>query len=324
VNTNAIVRVPHHLAHTCWAQLLIGALLAPLLAACGAQQPGRATAASVPASAAPIVRVVTTMSILADMVTHVGGERVAAENIIPIGAGPEDYQPTPQDAQKIASADIIFYNGRGLEEWLGDLFRSAAKPNQPQIAVSDGLQALDLGSADFAQGNPHFWMSAALGARYVDRIRDGLIQVDPAGRAAYTANAAAYSRQLLDLNQELKRQAASIPAADRKIVTNHDAFPYFAQEYGFTIVGNVLSNPEGEPSAGELAALVQAIKAQNVKAIFSESQFSPKLTRTIAGEAGVTIVSSLYTDTLGEAGSGVTTYVDMLRYDMQEVVEALQ
>jgi zinc/manganese transport system substrate-binding protein/manganese/iron transport system substrate-binding protein len=306
-----------------WMILLLSALLLPLLAACGALSSGEPTAASLPASAAPTVKVVTTMSILSDMVAHIGGERVAAENIIPRGAGPEDYQPTPQDAQKIAGADIVFYNGHGLEEWLGDLFQSAARPNQPQIAVSDGLQALDVGSADFKQGNPHFWMSAVLGARYVERIRDGLIQVDPAGQAAYTANAGAYTRQLLALNEELKRQAATIPAAERKMVTNHDAFGYFAQEYGFTIVGNVLSNPESEPSAGELAALVQAIRAQNVKAIFSESQFSPKLTRTIADEAGVKIVSSLYTDTLGAAGSGVTTYVDLLRYDMQEVVEAL-
>src|SRR4051812_35896237 len=126
------------------------------------------------------------------------------------------------------------------------------------------------------------------------------------------------------LNEALKQQAATIPPADRKMVTNHDAFPYFAQEYGFTIVGNILGNPESEPSAGELAKLVQAIKAQHVKAVFSESQFNPKRTKTIADEAGVTIVSNLYTDTLGDAGSGVTTYIDMLRYDMQEVVEALK
>jgi len=325
LKTNTIARRRYAHAYSRWALLLIGALLLPLLAACGAQQSGAegGTPTAAPASAQTI-KVVTTMSILTDMVKNVGGERVEAENIIPIGAGPEDYQPTPQDAQKIAGADIVFYNGHGLEEWLGDLFQSAARPNQPQIAVSDGLQALDVGSADFKQGNPHFWMSAALGARYVEKIRDGLIQVDPAGKATYTANAGTYSRQLLDLNEELKRQAESIPAADRKMVTNHDAFPYFAQEYGFTIVGNILGNPESEPSAGELATLVQAIRAQNVKAIFSESQFSPKLTKTIADEAGVTIVSTLYTDTLGDAGSGVTTYIDMLRYNMQEVVEALK
>jgi ABC-type Zn uptake system ZnuABC Zn-binding protein ZnuA len=264
------------------------------------------------------------MSILADMVRNVGGERVVAENIIPIGASPEDYQPTPQDAQKLVGAAIVFYNGHGLEDWLADLLASAARPGQPQIAVSDGLAAVDLGSADFKQGNPHFWMSAALGARYVETIRDGLIQVDPDGSDTYASNAERYIKQLLALNQELKQQAATIAPADRKIVTNHDAFPYFAQEYGFTIVGNILGNSESEPSAGKLAALVQAIKAQRVKAIFSESQFSPKLTNIIADEAGVAIVSNLYTDTLGDSSSGVTTYIDMLRFDMQEVVEALK
>ncbi len=112
--------------------------------------------------------------------------------------------------------------------------------------------------------------------------------------------------------------------ANRKIVTNHDAFPFFAQAYGFTIAGNILGNSESEPSAGELATLIGAIKAQQVKAIFSESEFNPKMTNTIAEEAGVTIVSNLYTDTLGDVGSGVTTYVDMLRYNMQEVVEVLK
>ena len=297
-------------------------LLVLLLVACGTQQSAAPTTASAPEG--KTIKVVTMMSILADMVRNVGGARVVAENIIPIGAGPEGYQPTPADAQKISGADIVFYNGHGLEEWLGDLFKSAARPNQPQIAVSDGLAALDVGSDAFKQGNPHFWMSAALGAKYVEKIRDGLIQVDAAGKDTYTNNAAGYIKQLLELNEALKQQAASITPAERKMVTNHDAFPYFAQEYGFTIIGNILGNPESAPSAGELATLVQAIKAQHVKAVFAESQFSPKLTQTIADEAGVKIVANLYTDTLGDHASGVTTYIDMLRYDMQEVVEALK
>lgn len=291
----------------------------PLLAACAG--PGAATP-TIPA-AGPI-KAVTTMSILADMIKQVGGERVSAENIIPIGAGPEDYQPTPDDARKIAEANIVFYNGHGLEEWLDALFTSAARPGQTQIEVSDGLAALDVGSDEFQQGNPHFWLSAALGAQYVERIRDGLIGIDPAGKDAYTRNADAYIKQLLTLNAELKQQAAGLPPEARKIVTNHDAFPYFAQEYGFTIVGDILGNPESEPSAGDLAQLVQAIKAAGVRAIFSESQFSPKLTETIAQEAGVTVVANLYTDSLGEPGSGVASYTDMLRYNMRVVVEALK
>jgi len=309
-----------------------------LLAGCGAgttaslpstaSAPTNAPAAPVASEAAAkpvkLVKVVTTMSILADMIKNVGGEHVAVENIIPLGAGPEDYQPTPQDAQKIAGADIVFFNGHGLEAWLDDLFKSAATPGQPQIAVSEALQAVDVGSTDFREGNPHFWMSAANGATYVEQIRDGLILVDPANKAVYTTNADAYIKQLLALNAELKQQAERIPQAQRKLVTNHDAFPYFAQEYGFVIVGNILGSPESAPSAGDLAALVQNIKAQKVKAIFSESQFSPKLSKTIADEAGVQIVADLYTDTLGDASSGGATYIDMLRFDMQTIVDALQ
>jgi ABC-type Zn uptake system ZnuABC Zn-binding protein ZnuA len=342
--------------HRVWRHWLLLALLLPLIVACGGQQSsGSSSSAPTAAAVAPTnvpapndaagatsapattarpeptaattgktVKVVTTMSILADMVKNVGGDRVEAENIIPIGAGPEDYQPTPQDAQKIAGADIVFYNGHGLEEWLDDLFTSAAKQGQPQIAVSEGLQAVDVGSADFKEGNPHFWMSAADGAKYVEKIRDGLIQVDPDGKAIYTKNADTYSKQLLDLNAELKQQADVLPAAERKMVTNHDAFPYFAKEYGFTIVGNILGNPEAELSAGDLARLTAAIKEQNVKAIFSESQFNPKVAKTLADEAGVQVIANLYTDTLGDASSGVASYVDMLRYDMKTIVDALK
>ena len=283
-----------------------------------------ATAASPTSSASTQIKVVTTMSILADMVKQVGGDRVTAQNIIPIGAGPEDYQPTPQDAQTIAQPDIVFFNGHGLEEWLDDLFKSAGKQGQPQIAVSEDLQAVDVGSADFKEGNPHFWMDATYGAKYVEKIRDGLIQIDPAGKEAYMQRADAYSKELLALNDQLKQQAATLPADARKMVTNHDAFPYFAKEYGFTIVGNVLGNPEAEPSAGEFAQLVKKIKDEHVKAVFSESQFSPKLTKSIADEAGVQVVSNLYTDTLGDDASGVTSYADMLRYDMKTIVDALK
>lgn len=305
-------------------------LLVPLLIACGGEPAAPAPSAnptapaSADAPASPKIKVITTMSVLADMVANVGGDRVQAENIIPIGAGPEDYQPTPQDAQKIAMADIVFYNGHGLEEWLDDLFKSAGKPDQPQIAVSEGLQAVDVGSEDFAEGNPHFWMSAVYGAKYVDRIRDGLIQVDPAGKQQYTQNATAYQQQLIALNAELHSMADALPASERKLVTNHDALPYFASEYGFTVVGSILMNPESEISAGDLASLVQAIKQEHVKAVFSESQFSAKMTQTLASEAGIKVVADLYTDTLGDGQSGVGSYIEMLRYDMKTVVDALQ
>jgi ABC-type Zn uptake system ZnuABC Zn-binding protein ZnuA len=294
---------------------LLVLLAALVLPACGA--------GAGPSTGDRQIKVVTTMSVLADMIRNVGGDRVSVENIIPVGAGPEDYQPTPQDARKIAAADVVFFNGHGLEAWLGDLFTSAGRPGQPQIAISEGLPAIGADD-EFPEGNPHFWLSATLGARYVEKIRDGLARADPAGSTTYAENAERYTAQLLALDDELKQQAASIPAPARKIVTNHDAFPYFAQAYGFTIVGDLLGNPESEPSAGDLARLVQAIRRENIRAIFAEAQFSPRLAQTLADEAGVKVVAELYTDTLGEAGSPAPTYVDMLRYDMREIVAALK
>lgn len=318
-------------------RLLGGVLLfALLLAACAPSQTNNsaptasnaipaATAAAGNGSAGETpIKVVTTMSVLADMIKNVGGQRVQVENIIPLGAGPEDYQPAPQDAQKIAEASIVFYNGFGLEEWLDPLFASAGKPDQPRIELTEGLTPLVVGGEEYSQGNPHFWMSAAHGVTYVENIRKGLAALDPAGEATYTANAKAYSQQLQALNEELKEQAQQIPEAQRKLVTNHDAFPYFAQEYGFAIVGSILGNPQAEPSAGDVAKLIADIRLQNVKAIFSESQFSQKLTDTISNDAGVQIVANLATDTLGDSASGVTTYIDMLRYDMRTITDALK
>ena len=261
------------------------------------------------------------MSILADFIHQVGRDRVVAENIIPLGAGAEDYQPTPQDAQKIASADVVFFNGHGLEAWLQELFTSAGKPGLKTVELSKNLQAVDVGSEDFKLGNPHFWMDPDYAITYVEIIRDTLTQTDPAGATAYAANAQAYITQLRALDHELKGLVADVPQDERKLVTNHDAFPYFAQHYGFTIVGNILGNPEAELSAGDLADLVRKIQAEQVKAVFSESQFNPKVSATLAREANINVVANLYTDSLGNGEAG--TYLEMMRYDMRTIVAAL-
>lgn len=273
-------------------------------------------------TASSTIRAVTTMSILADLIKNVGGERVVVQNVIPVGAGAEDYQPTPQDAKTIAQADVLFFNGHGLEEWLDDLFTSAGKPELQRIELSKDLPALEIGSAEFADGNPHFWLNPQYTIRYVEVIRASLSQLDPAGAAIYAANAAAYSAELTRLDQELAAAFGAIPAADRKMVTNHDAFPYFAERYGFRIVGNVLGNPESEPSAGDLARLVQTLKAEQVKAIFAESQYSSKLVDTLAQEAGIAVVAHLYTDSLADGASG-NSYVALMRTNATTIINAL-
>lgn len=309
------------------------------LSACGSASdaPTAPAATNLPASgAAPAVRVVTTMSILADIIRQVGGERVEVENIIPLGAGPEEYQATPGDSQKIAEAQIIFFNGHALEEWLEPLFENAASADQPRIELSAGLTAIedpehageaegDKAEADehgHEEGNPHFWLDPTNVISYTATIRDELSKIDPAGAASYSANADAYIKQLQQLDADLQVQASQIPAERRKLITNHDAFPYFARRYGFEVLGVILENPEAELAAGDLAALVETVKSSGIPAIFSESQFNQKTAALLADEAGIKTIAVLYTDTLGSGEA--STYLEMMRYNMNTIVEALK
>ncbi len=305
-------------------QLCVVVWLEVSLVACG----GTGAATTPPGGATTVpqggirLHVVTTMSILTDLITHVGRDRVQATNVIPLGAGPEDYQPTPQDAQTIARADVVFFNGHGLENWLDKLFTSAGS-RAPRVELSGALQAIDVGGQAFQQGNPHFWMNPQHAIHYVEVIRDSLSKLDPAGAASYGANATAYIAQLNALDHELQTMADQIVPSERKMVTNHAAFPYFAQHYNFTIVGNILGNPEAELAAGDLADLVRKVKQQNVKAIFSESQFSPRVSQALAADAGVHVIANLYTDTLSQGGAA-PSYIEMMRYDMRTIVAALK
>ena len=287
------------------------------LAACqGTLQPGPAASSS---SSETALHVVATTTVLADVVRQVGGERVSVSSIIPAGVGPEDYDPRPEDARRLADADLVVSNGAGLDDFLDQLVAGAGSA-APRLVLTDGIPILTVDG----EPNPHVWLDPTLVAdHFVPAIRDRLAQLDPAGAAGYEARAEAYAADLHKLDAELSAQVEAIPSQNRKLVTFHDAFPYFAKHYGFEVVGVILQNPGQEPSAADLAALVARVKAAGVPAVFSESQFSPKLAQTLADEAGITkVVTNLYTDSLGAAPAD--TYEGMMRWDMQQVVEALK
>jgi ABC-type Zn uptake system ZnuABC Zn-binding protein ZnuA len=291
-------------------RLITAGLIVVLLAGCGRQQA---------ASSGDKLQVVTTMAILQDMISRVGGDLVEVRNILPPGAGPESYQPKPGDAAAISAAKIVFYNGTGLEGWLNDLFTTAGGTNQPRISLSEGLPAIGA-SEEFNSGNPHFWLDPQYGMIYVERIRDGLSVADPEHAAAYRANADTYLAELRALDSRLLEQANTVPIDKRKLITNHDAFPYFAQRYGFEVIGTILPSADTGLSAGQVKQLIDLIKAQNVQAIFAESQFKPEITQQLAKDAGVKTVATLYTDTLDEHAP---TYMAMLEYNMNQIVSAL-
>ena len=288
------------------------ATLAVAIAACGTS--GRST------PGADGLKVVTTTTVFADIVQNVGGSRVSATSIIPPGVGPEDYEPKPDDAKKLADATLIVSNGVGLDDFLNDLIASGTGGETPHLVLGDGIPFMTVDG----EQNPHFWLDPTLVKQYYLRaIATKLTELDPDGKATFEANVASYGAQLDALDTELKAKVDTIPAANRKLVTFHDAFPYFAKHYGFELVGVILENVGQEPSAADLAALVEKVKAAGVTAVFSEAQFNPKLSETLAQEAGITtVVTTLYNDALGPAPAD--TYIGMMRWNVDQIVPALK
>ena len=264
--------------------------------------------------------IVATTTVFADIVSNVAGDRASVASIIPPGVGPEDYEPKPDDAKKLDGADLIVSNGVGLDDFLDRLVASSTGGDAPRLVLGDGITPIVVDGED----NPHFWLDPTLVRdHYLPAIVAELSNIDPAGAASYAGNADAYAAELTALDADLAKEVESIPAANRKLVTFHDAFPYFARHYGFEVVGVILANPGQEPSAGELAKLVETVKAAGVKAVFSEAQFSPGLAQTLAQEAGITkVVTTLYNDALGPAPAD--TYVGLMRWNMAQIVDALR
>lgn len=265
------------------------------------------------------VQVVASISVLEDLTGQVGGRRVEVSAIVPSGASVETFQPSPSDAQSISEADLVVRNGAGLESWMRELIRSAGGEDKPVVKLSRGLEPV--GEAGKGEVNPHFWLDVENAEHYVEGIRDALIRVDPKGEKAYRRNSEEYLAELQKLDGYIHQRADEIPKEDRKLVTSHDAFPYFAEAYGFELAGVLIQNPSAEPGSREVAEVVETVKKENVPAIFTEPQFNPELADTIAAEAGVE-VAELYSDTLaGEAAGG--SYEAMMRTNIDRIAEAL-
>jgi ABC-type Zn uptake system ZnuABC Zn-binding protein ZnuA len=289
-----------------------------LLAACGGN-------AGTPSGGSPgpgTLTVVTTSTVFADMVRNVGGDRATVMSLVPAGTDVHTYQARPDDLRAVAAADLIVMNGLGLDDWL-EATLSASSAAAPIVRLAVDLPGAELLVGDAAGApNPHLWMDVAYARLYVGRIGDALSAADPADAGLYQAGAAAYDARLADLDAWVRTQIGTIPAADRQFVTFHDALPYFARAYGLTIVGVAVDAPGQDPSAGEIAALIDAIRETGVKAIFSEDQFPTALVDQIGRETGARVSADLYDDSLGD--QPVTSYDALVRWDTAKLVEALR
>jgi zinc/manganese transport system substrate-binding protein len=272
------------------------------------------------------IKAVASFSILRDLVSNVGGDRVEVETLVGSNGDVHVYSPTPGDARKLAAADVVFVNGLGLEGWVTRLV-AASSAKAPMVVVTTGIAPRRMEEEEKSGRrsaiDPHAWQSVADAKIYVANIRDGLIAVDPAGKATYDANAKAYLVKLDELENDVRAAIASIPADRRKIITTHDAFGYFGAAYGMAFIAPEGVSTEAEPSAKEVAKIITQIKKQKIPAVFLENISDPRLMDQIARETGAAVGGTLYSDALSEPGGPAATYIEMMRHNIRQFTKAL-
>jgi len=266
------------------------------------------------------LKVVVTTTQLQDFVRNVGGDNLEVIAVYEPGTDPHEFEPAPSVVAAFETADLVVINGLGLENSLQKFIDKV--PAEKLIVASNFITPLK----ESEETDPHIWFSAVNAQAIVTGISNKLMAADSANANVYRENWQAYLSKLVALDNEIRSAVATIPAENRKLVTNHDAFGYFIKEYGFEYVGAVIPSlsTEAEPSAQEISDLVQVIKNNKVKAIFAESSVNPKLSNNVAEEAGAKVVATLYGDSLGEAGSSGATYLEMMRYNTDTIVTNLK
>ncbi len=276
------------------------------------------------------LRVVATYSILGDLVQNVAGDSAEVTTLVGPDSDAHTFEPTPMDAVVLADADVIFENGVHFEEWLDDLHKSS-NSRAKRVVVTEGLQLREGHKSDemhhHHEEDPHVWHDVKNAIQMVGVIRDALAEADPPNADKYKANAEKYLTTLRALDTWVVEEVATVPKQNRKLVTSHDTFGYFAQRHGFDVVGTVLtsvSTEASDPSPAAFAKLIKSVKAAKVPAIFAENVHNPKLIQRLAKEAGVKMAPPLFTDALGKAGSGGETYEKMVRHNVTAIVEALK
>jgi len=278
-------------------------LTAVLLGACGSN--GARDAGD------PQIAVATTTQV-ADLARTVAGERAEVRQILRPNSDPHAYEPRPSDVKAVADAAVVLRSGGGLDDWLGDVVDNAGSDAAVTTLIDAVRPRRDADGID-----PHWWQDPRNAIAAVRRIRDVMSAADPAGRAVYRDNAAAAAAKLRTLDAAISACMRSIPAARRKLVTDHDALGAYADRYGIALVGTVIPalSTQAQASAGEVARLVRTIRGTGVRTIFPEDSASAKLARAIARDAGVRIGPALYADTLGPSGSPGATYLGSLRFN---------
>jgi ABC-type Zn uptake system ZnuABC Zn-binding protein ZnuA len=267
-------------------------------------------------------RVVATASIFADMAEQISGGTVEVLSVVPLGGDPHTYDPTPGDMQLLRSADLILRNGLTFEGWLDRLIQNSGSTARI-ITITEGIEPIRSERYNNAT-DPHAWMDVLHGLRYIENIKNALVQLDPDNQQQYEFNYGVYRQQLEDLHTEIQVLIDSIPEKQRILITSHDAFQYFGQRYGIRLEAVLGTSTDADVQTSDIARLTRILQKEQVPAIFIESTINPRLLQQLARDNKVRIGGELYSDSLGPRGSPASTYYDMLRHNARTISRALR
>lgn len=265
----------------------------------------------------------TTFTILEEMARNVAGEAAIVESITQPGAEIHDYEPTPQDIIKAQRADLVLWNGMGLERWFERFFSRVKEA--PSAILTEGIEPIGISEGPYSgKPNPHAWMSPANALIYVENIRKALVKIDPANEATYNANAAAYSEKLRTVDQSLREKLATIPEGQRWLVSSEGAFSYLVKSYGMKELYLWPVNADEEGTPQQVRKVIDQVREHKIPVVFSESTISDKPIRQVAKEAGASYGGVLYVDSLTLADGPAPTFLQLLEYNAQTIVNGLK
>jgi ABC-type Zn uptake system ZnuABC Zn-binding protein ZnuA len=267
--------------------------------------------------------VLASTPVLTDLTRNIAGDRLRVDSLLPYGVDPHSYQPTPQDAARLSESRLIIVNGAEYEHSLESLLRNAGGEAMI-IEASAGISPRTDPQGEHGV-DPHMWLDPDNVILYVENIRAALTQLDPQGESVYRSNAEAYNTELKKLDMWIREQVNQVPEEKRLLVTNHEAFEYFAERYGFMVVGTVIESfsSDASPSAQQIAGLIDQIRSSGAPAIFLDASDNPTFARQIAEETGVRVITDLHLESLTD-GAPASTYVDMMKHNVTQIVNALR
>lgn len=309
-------------------KLLVAALVVLGIAGCATGKENSSQTTSATAESKKL-QVVTTNSIIYDMTKNIAGDLVDLHSIVPVGQDPHEYEPLPEDVQKVQKADLIFYNGINLENgedaWFAKMVKNAKKEaNKDYFAVSDGVQVIYLeGENEAGKEDPHAWLNIENGIIYAKNIAKQLIAKDPKNKEAYEKNLATYVEKLEALDKDAKARIAKIPEEKRLIVTSEGCFKYFSKAYDIPSAYIWEINTEEEGTPEQITKLVRQLRESKVPSLFVESSVDDRPMKTVSQETGKPIHSTIFTDSIAEEGKDGDSYYSMMKWNLDKIIEGL-